>query len=445
MRATTGNLDVVNAEMFPDGRIVFAKFVPGTDAKEPDMRADWFIVEEDGSSQHKLASLSGGVGWVAAPPVGQRILIVQPHSGDRRLLEINADGTGLREIRKLTDELAPRWTSDEKYIVYQSGNASRSDIWLLPVQAGLFRRPGQPIRLTNGPLAYSLPYPSRNGKQIFVLGTKQRGELVRYDMKSHQFQPFLSGISATDPTFSRDGKWVAYASYPEHTVWRSRSDGTERMQLTFPPMDARFPVISPDGTKVAFFTDKRELFVIDMQGGQPQKFADDAVGASWSPDGNYLLHPVLLPPFGLRITDVRTRKSSEVPSSAGMSGGFWLSQDTVMVHNPKGTKFVIFNLNTQQWSDMPAGISGDIENFFPSLDGRYLYYTTGSADPKAFRLRFADHQIETITSLKDLHRVVNYGSTQIGSTQINVAPDGSPLFTRDTGYSEIYALNVRWP
>ena len=89
------------------GRIVFAKFVPGTDAKEPDMRADWFIVEEDGSSQHKLASLSGGVGWVAAPPVGQRILLIQPHSGDRRLLEINADGTGLREIRKLTDGSPP--------------------------------------------------------------------------------------------------------------------------------------------------------------------------------------------------------------------------------------------------------------------------------------------------------------------------------------------------
>ena len=270
-----GNLDVVNAEMFPDGRIVFAKFVPGTDAKEPDMRADWFIVEKDGSSQHKLVSLSGDVGWVAAPPVGQRILLTQPHPGDRRLLEINADGTGLREIRKLTDELAPRWTSDEKYIVYQSGNASRSDIWLLPMRAGLFRRPAKPSRLTNGPLPYSLPTPGRDGKQIFVLGTKQRGELVRYDIKSHQFQPLLLGISATDPTFSRDGKWIAYASYPEHTLWRSRSDGTERMQLTFPPMDVRFPMISPDGTKVAFFTDKHELFVIEMQGGQPQKFADD--------------------------------------------------------------------------------------------------------------------------------------------------------------------------
>ena len=109
------------------------------------------------------------------------------------------------------------------------------------MQTGIFHRSRKPIRLTNGPLSYSGARPSRDGKQIFAIGTKQRGELVRYDMKSHQFVPFLSGISAIDPTFSRDGQWVAYTSYPDHTLWRSRSDGTERMQLTYPPMEVCVP------------------------------------------------------------------------------------------------------------------------------------------------------------------------------------------------------------
>ena len=69
-----------------------------------------------------------------------------------------------------------------------------------------------------------------------------------------------------------------------------------------------------------------------------------------------------------------------------------------------------------------------------------MYFTTSGAEPIAMRLRLADQQVETITSLKDLHRVVNNGNTQI-----NIAPDGSPIFTRDTGYQEIYALNIRWP
>ena len=75
-----------------------------------------------------------------------------------------------------------------------------------------------------------------------------------------------------------------------------------------------------------------------------------------------------------------------------------------------------------------------------SPDGKYIYFTTKGAEPKVLRLRFADHQIETIASLKDLRRAMYYGITQI-----NVAPDGSPIFTRDTGYQEIYALNIRWP
>ncbi len=162
-------------------------------------------------------------------------------------------------------------------------------------------------------MPYSNPYPSPDGKQIFVLGTKQRGELVRYDMKSHQFLPFLSGISATDPTFSRDGKWVAYVSSSDHTLWRSRSDGSERMQLTFPPMDVGFPAISPDGTKVSFHTDKRELFVISMEGGIPQKISDNGWYASWSPDGNYLFYLRRPSPLPSHIVDIRTGKISAVP------------------------------------------------------------------------------------------------------------------------------------
>jgi hypothetical protein len=168
--------------------------------------------------------------------------------------------------------------------------------------------------------------------RFLVLGAKQRGEMVRYDMKSHQFLPFLSGISATDPTFSRDGKWVAYASYPDGTLWRSRSDGSERMQLTYPPMDVKFPYISPDGTQVAFHTccDKVELFVISMDGGTSQKVSDSGFYASWSPDGNYLSYRNAQPPYQLQIIDMRTGKKSALSSSEG-DRGLWVDQRPILL------------------------------------------------------------------------------------------------------------------
>jgi len=322
-----------------------------------------------------------------------------------------------------------------------SGNAQQSDIWLIPWKTGLFCRPGKPIRLTNGPLPYTQPLPSRDGKQIFALGTKQRGELVRYDMQSHQFQPFQGGISATDVTFSRDGKWVAYASYPDHTLWRSRSDGSERMQLTYPPMSVGVPSISPDGTKVAFHTccDKFEVFVIGMEGGMPQKVSENAWYATWSPNGNYLAFRPYPPTGAYQIVDVRTGKKSTIPSSEGL-GGFWMAQDTLVTSNQKQTNFQTFNLKTQTWSDLGAKNVGNIANWMISPDRKYLYFTTRGAEPKPERIRFAEQQVETITSLKGLQRVV-----MDEESPINVAPDGSPIFTRDTGYQEIYALNIKWP
>jgi Tol biopolymer transport system component len=430
-----GGIETQNADFFPDGRIVFSELTRGKDAAGTDSTTDWLIADKDGLNPQKLVSFPGYVGGVFVEPDGQRILLSERNSGGGTLFEIAADGTGRREIRKLNPiEYNFSWTPDEKYLVYQSGDANHSDIWALPMQTGLLRRPGKPIRLTNGPLPYSYPYPSRDGKQIFALGTKQRGELVRYDIKSHQFLPFLSGISATDPTFSRDGKWFAYASYPDHTLWRSRSDGTERMQLTFPPMEVIFPEISPDGTRVAFFIDKGELFVTDMQGGQAQKVADNARYASWSPDGNLL---VFSSDRGLQTIDLRTKQISPVRDGGHLAGPMWVNADTLVAATKDAKKFLTFNFKTQKWTDLA---SGSFVNFMISPDGKYLYFATGGAEPKAMRLRFADHQIETITGLKDLHRAVNYGDAQM-----NVAPDGSPIFTRDTGYQEIYALNIRWP
>src|SRR5205807_1984644 len=105
-----------------------------------------------------------------------------------------------------------------------------------------------PTQLTTGPVLYSTVLPDLGGSKLFVQGVQPRGELVRYDATSKQFVPFLAGIPATDVAFSRDGKWASYVAVPGSTQWRSRIDGSERLQLTYPPAAASLPVWSPDGT-----------------------------------------------------------------------------------------------------------------------------------------------------------------------------------------------------
>ena len=431
-----GTAEGQDAAFFPDGRIIFAK------------GADVFVADKDGSNPRKLVSMAGIVEDPDVSPDGKQIVftLYSRAWGTSVLFESAVDNPSLpKTLNASQGKCCATWSADGKYLAYGTARREGSDLWALPMQVGLFHRPREPIRLTAGPLAYSGAIPSRDGKRIFAIGTKRRGELVHYDMKLHQFLPFLSGISAIDPTFSRDGKWVAYTSYPDHTLWRSHSDGTERMQLTYPPVEVEYPFISPDGTRVAFQTSKWETYVISMDGGLAQLVEKHSGGANWSPDGNFLAftsdndEPVNeINQSHLKIFDIRTGKATAVPDSQGRVGSLWVTQDSLLAATADATKFVTFDFKTQKWTDL---VAGNFVNWMISPDGKYLYFATGGAEPKAHRLRFADRRIDTIASLKGLRRVVDMVED---ATQMNVAPDGSPVFTRDIGTSEIYALNVRW-
>jgi hypothetical protein len=103
---------------------------------------------------------------------------------------------------------------------------------------------------------------------------------------------------------------------------------------------------------------------------------------------------------------------------------------------------MVFDVKTQKWSDLVSlSTTGYVANWTHSPDYKYVYYTTSGAEPMVYGIRLVDHQIETITSLKD----PRLGTGPGGNTEISVAPDGSAVFTRNTGSQDIYALTVKWP
>jgi eukaryotic-like serine/threonine-protein kinase len=428
-----GSFEVEYAYILPDGRITFNTVTRGEGDKL--IKSDLFIADKDGFNPRRLATASGFIRNVDVSPDGERVLFDEDRNDTHILHEIAADGTGLREVPKpgLHDGTLFTWSSNGKYLLYMSGPQNRRDIWALPVATSLFRRSREPIRLTTGPLSYIAP--NRNGDQILATAIKGRGELDHFDLKLHQFSPFLSGISATDPSFSRDGKWVVYHSFPDGNLWRSRTDGSERMQLTSPQMQTTWPWISPDGTKVTFGSNGH-IFLIDMNGGQPQQIIDEGKGGYWSPDGNFLDFQTSK---GIQIFDLHSGKITPVPGGQHMWGGFWVTQDTLVAGTDapnRQSKYLTFDFKTKTWTDL---FTATVENAMISPDNKYLYFTTGGAESKVERFRFADRQIETITSL------TGFRELRSGFFQISVAPDGSPILIRDTSTYEIYALKVRWP
>ena len=99
--------------------------------------------------------------------------------------------------------------------------------------------------------------------------------------------------------FSPDGKWVAYVSYPEMTLWKSRTDLSEKMQLTFQPVRVYGPRWSPDGSQIAFgdvqFHRPFKLYSVSASGGDsPKQIAPSNIGdvdtdPTWTPDGKSII------------------------------------------------------------------------------------------------------------------------------------------------------------
>jgi Tol biopolymer transport system component len=432
-----GDIEALDASFAPEARILFSR------------DKVLYLADMDGANPRKLLSADGEIWGPNISPDNKRMVFtINGAALGLSIVVSNPDGSGQRVIVNSSERrgvCCARWTPDSRYIVFEDRSHGRVDLWAAEVQGGFLQREHPPVQLTNGPLSYRGPMPSRDGRQIFAMGIKQRGELVRYDVSAKQFVPILSGISALNPTFSSDGKWVAYASYPDQTLWRSRTDGTDRLQLTDPPVKVHFSCISPDGRQVAYGNNIGEINVISMDGGSPRRIAEKhSWHPSWSPDGNSLVYADYsdFPHSKFQFLDLRTGSRFVVPGSQDLIRVEGIAEDGLVAASRDQTKLLVFDAKNQKWSDLvPGPIPGGVVYWAHAPDFKYVYYTTGGAEPQALRVRLADHKVETITSLKDLPRAIGPDS----NTQISVAPDGSAVFTRDIGTQEIYALTVKWP
>ncbi len=447
-RRRLGDVTGHSAVWSPDGRqLVYAN------------GSDLYVANHDGTAPQKLASLPGRANYLTFSLDGSRIRFALgvPFTGNTSLWEVQVDGTGPHELllgwNNPSRECCGRWTPDGRYFVFISRNNQGRNVWALPERTGLLgRRSRAPLPLTTGPLNFSNVLPGRDASKLFVIGTQPRGELVRYDARSRQFLPFFSGISAGELDFSRDAQWVAYVRYPENTLWRSRADGSDRLQLTYPPMQIHMPRWSPDGKLIAFLAthgNKWKIFVVSSQGGTPQELLPegryDAEDPTWSPDGTQIAFGGLpagtSEPLTIDIADVKTRQVSSIPGSEGLFSPRWSSDGRYLAALFQDSlKIFFFDFKTHRWSE-PITENANIG--FPtwSRDGKYLYFDEGGPEPAFRRLKVGGARSESLFTLKGMPLFFN---SAVG-TWSGLAPDGSPLFTRDTSTEEIYALDVDLP
>ena len=107
----------------------------------------------------------------------------------------------------------------------------------------------------------------------------------------------LAAYSATEPSWSRDGKLIAFTSDRAggEDLYVMNADGSNIRRITSTPEPEHYPVWSPDGKQIAFFgapDGKGGIYVMNADGSSRRLVAltdgDNPNRAAWSPDGKRL-------------------------------------------------------------------------------------------------------------------------------------------------------------
>jgi len=402
---------------------------------------DLILANSDGTEAKLLASM---VAWPSAmqwSPDARflRVTLRDLTTNATTLWEVELDRGKARELlagwHNPPAECCGVWTANGKHFLF----SSQGSIWELPNGKA-------PVQLTSGLLALSGPVPSEDGKKVFMMGRRPRGELVKYDTRSGQLVPFLGGISAEHVDFSADGKWVAYVMFPEGTLWRSRVDGSERLQLSNAPMYASLPRWSPDGKWVAFFSTTpgktSKIYLVSPEGGSPQELLPEDAGSeadpTWSPNGKSIAFGAVYAAAksGIRVVDVQTKEVKALPGSEQLFSPRWSPDGKwIAAIRSDSQGLMLFDVAKQKW----AGVFEARNVSFPdwSKDGAYLYLLSWPEKPSILRLRMNDLKIERVADLKDF-RPTGYWDDWMG-----LDTSEEPLLLRDTGLQDVYGMEVR--
>jgi TolB protein len=211
-----------------------------------------------------------------------RIAFASNRDGNNEIYSMNADGSG---VVRLTLHLAsggePAWSPDGRKIAFANGisiyamNADGSGVTALAdsVRYPAWSPDGTRIAGSRGIRVCRIGCGIRYAR-IFVMNLDGSGLVVL--------------TSGTTPAWSPDGR-IAFAYSGNISVMNP--DGSGLINLTNDPASDIYPAWSPDGTKIAFVSDRGgayDLYVMNADGTAiVQLTSDPAIEGrpAWSPDG----------------------------------------------------------------------------------------------------------------------------------------------------------------
>ncbi|MFN6963516.1 MAG: S9 family peptidase [Pyrinomonadaceae bacterium] len=211
------------------------------------------------------------------------------------------------------------------------------------------------------------------------------------------------------PAVSPDGKRVAYTiSDPVMTadrseyvtqIWIASSDGKENYQVTFGDKSSTNPRWSPDGTAIAFTSNRKDnrnnLYLLRLRGGEAEPLTDlkgsSVADFDWSPDGKWIAYT---------MTDAKT--DDEEKADKARNDFRWVDENVKMARlyvlpvendasgkrEPRRLGIDGRHISAFDWS--PDGstiavshVASPVANYWPTADVSLIDVASGRAAPLA--------------------------------------------------------------
>jgi DNA-binding winged helix-turn-helix (wHTH) protein/Tol biopolymer transport system component len=426
------------------------------------------LTDPEGNHVRELARFHPGPHSLVWSPDGKRLRFTQTNllEATDTMWEMDLEKSIPRRVlpegQHGPHEGSGTWLGGGNYFAFSSGVDLRASLavdtqaslWLMDENRGFFRRhTGEPIQLTKGPIAFDHPEAMQDSSRIFVIGSHNEYQLLRIDPKTTAKTAMLAESGATDMDFSLDGQWVVYAARENGTLWKSRIDGSGKVQLTAGATGAFAPHWSPDQKRILFtgflLDSQPRLYVVSADGGSPKSVLPSnnkwaSVSGDWRTDGRQIVLDVQEMESNrepdIRILDLESGKLTKLLDSDGLIEPRWSADGRyIAALNPKQKQVFLYDCKQEKWSVLAEANFPSALRWSPSGDALY-FQDVDEVEESIFRVPMAKRETERVLGLGD---ILSSGAARGIFT--GLSPDGSVYVTVDHGDVDVYSVEVKLP